>query len=302
MTPLSTLRSLVAVCALTSAACSVDLGGEGAILNEEKRFPVNGNIELSLTTFDGAIEVRSWDRNEVLVRIERRAPTAQEAQALTVQATQEGNRIVVDAPGRDRVRSGPREGFHFGVWRSPTVSFIVNVPRRVTLTARTSDGAIEATDLAGTITLETEDGSIHADRVEGDVKAHTGDGSIVAADVRGRADLDSGDGSIRVTGRFEDLRIHSGDGSVDAEAGEGSAMKRDWSISTEDGSITLRLPAIFDAEIDAESDDGRVNADGIGASSTRDDDDRGVARGRLGKGGHVLRVRSGDGPIEIRTR
>ncbi len=301
MTKLNQLRTLVGVCVLASAACTIDVGGEEAVVNEEKRFPVTGNVDLTLTTFDGSIEVRSWDRNEVLVRIERRAASAQEAEALRVQTTQEGNRIVVDAPGRDRVRTGIRDGLRFAMWRTPTVSLIVSAPRHMTLAAKTGDGSIAAGDVAGTISLQTGDGSIHADRVEGEVKAHTGDGSIEIVEARGRADLFSGDGSIRIRGRLEDLRIHSGDGAVNAEATEGSAMKADWNITTGDGSITLRLPPSFDADVDAESGDGRGNADGIPSTATRDDDDRGVARGRLGKGGHTLRVRSGDGPIDIRT-
>jgi hypothetical protein len=299
MSRLNQLLMLIGISVLALTACSIDVGGEGAVINEEKHFPVKGNVDLSLTTFDGAIEIQSWDRNEVMVRIERRAPSTEEAKALKVSTNQEGNRIVVDAPGRDRVRTGFRDGFHFGVWRSPTVSFVVSVPRQTTVSARTSDGAIAATNLAGTLTLETGDGSIHVDRVEGAIKAHTGDGAIEVADVGGRADLSSGDGSVRVNGRFDDLRIHTGDGSVNAEASEGSAMKTDWSITTGDGRITLRLPPNFDADVDAESNDGRVTADGIASQADRDDD-RDIARGRLGKGGHVLRVRSGDGPIDIR--
>lgn len=299
MTNVNRLGILVVTCVLASAACSIDVGGEEAVVNEEKRFPVNGTIDLSLTTFDGAIEVRSWDRNEVLVRIERRAPSTDEAKALRVSTSQEGSRIVVDAPGRDRVRNGLRDGFRIGGWRTPTVSFVVSVPRQVTLSARTSDGAISVENLSGTMTLETGDGSIRVDRVDGEIKAHTGDGAIDVVEAHGRADLASGDGSVRVTGRLEDLRIQSGDGSVSAEASDGSVMKTDWSIITGDGSITLRLPPSFDADVDAESNDGPVSADGIATNNNRDDD-RGFARGRLGKGGHVLRVRTGDGAIDIR--
>ena len=296
------VRMLIGVGVLASAACSVDVGGEQAVLNEEKRFPVQGKVDLTLSTSDGSIEVRSWDRNEVSVRIERRAATAQEAEALEVQTTQEGNRIVVDAPRRSRARTSTRDSFHIGVWRSPTVSFIVSLPRQVTLAAKTGDGSITAGDLAGAINLQTGDGSIRVDRVEGEVTAHTGDGSIDIVDARGRADLESGDGSIRITGRLDGLRTHSGDGSVHAEASDGSAMKTDWSLTTGDGSITLLLPASFDADVDAQSGDGAVRAEGISSVSTSGDGDRNASRGRLGKGGHTLRVRSGDGGIDIRTR
>jgi hypothetical protein len=42
---------------------------------EEKRFPVSGRPDLSLSTFDGSVEIRAWDRPEILVVIEKRAET-----------------------------------------------------------------------------------------------------------------------------------------------------------------------------------------------------------------------------------
>ena len=58
---------------------------------------MTGEPELELTTFDGSLDVRAWDRDEVLVQIEKRAPTEAEASALEVRVTNEGNRIRVEA-------------------------------------------------------------------------------------------------------------------------------------------------------------------------------------------------------------
>src|SRR5262245_45727791 len=88
---------------LASVACSIGVRGEGVVAREEKRFTVSGHPELRIRTFDGSIQVRSWERNEVLVEIERRGPDQKAAEALVVTATQEGNRVSIDAPS-------PREG------------------------------------------------------------------------------------------------------------------------------------------------------------------------------------------------
>ena len=100
----------ISVLALGSAACSIDVRGEGIVTREEKRFTVTGAPDLNLRTFDGSIQVKSWDRNEVLVEIERRGPDAQTAEALVVNATQDGNRIVVEAPGPATGRTGFTSG------------------------------------------------------------------------------------------------------------------------------------------------------------------------------------------------
>ena len=89
-------RALVVGLAAVPAGCSIDVRGDEIVVREERRFTVAGDLELALTTFDGAIEVRSWDRPEVLVEIERRAASGAEAQALEVRTSQEGNRLIVD--------------------------------------------------------------------------------------------------------------------------------------------------------------------------------------------------------------
>jgi len=284
---------------LSTPACTIDVRGDDSVVREEKRFTVSGQPDLRIRTFDGSIRLKSWDRNEVLVEIERRGPDQATAKALEVESSQEGNTITIQVPEPKR-----QQVVHIGSWQSPSVSLIITAPRRMTLDAHTGDGSITADDIAGTIGLTTGDGSIRVRRVEGGLKAHTGDGSIQISDAAGTLQADSGDGSIDVDGRFEGLDVRSGDGSVQVNASSGSVLKSDWSISTGDGSIGVRLPANIDAELDAHSNDGRVRADGFSGltSNNRNDDDGGTVRGKLGDGGRSLRVRSGDGSISIRGR
>ena len=279
-----------------STACTIDVRGDYAVVREEKRFTVSGEPDLHLRTFDGSIQLKSWDRNEVLVEIEKHGPDSDAARALVVNASQEGNRVTIDVPNP----RGDRDGFHIG--QSPSVSLIVTAPRRMKLDAHTGDGSVSADNVAGTLAIDTGDGSIRIRRVEGALKAHTGDGSIDIDDAVGRIEAQSGDGSINIGGRFELVDVRSGDGSVHVDAEEGSALKSDWSVSTGDGSISVELPGNIDAELDAHSNDGRVRANGFSGVSNRNEDDHGAARGTLGKGGRTLRVRSGDGSISINHR
>jgi hypothetical protein len=286
----------VVLAVVGSTACTIDVRGDNAVVREEKRFTLSGEPDLHLRTFDGSIQLKSWDRNEVLVEIEKHGPDSDAAKALVVNATQEGNRVTVDVPNP----RGERDGFHIG--QSPSVSLVVTAPRRMKLDAHTGDGSVSADNIAGTIGIDTGDGSIRIRRIEGALKAHTGDGSIDIDDAVGRVEAQSGDGSINVGGRFELVDVRSGDGSVHVDAKEGSALKSDWSISTGDGSIAVELPGNIDAELDAHSNDGRVRANGFSGVSNRNEDDHGSARGTLGKGGRTLRLRSGDGSIAINRR
>lgn len=292
MRHLTTNVAFAGFIALASTACMVDIQGEAVVNRDEKRFTVSGEPELNLRTFDGSIQVRSWDQKDVRVEIERRGPDAQTAAALVVNVTQEGNRIVVDAPKPPR-----RDGFHVGP--GPSVSLIVTAPRRLSLEAHTGDGSIAAKEVSGALVLQTGDGSIRLTRVEGRVKAHTGDGSIRISDATGLVDADTGDGSIDLAGRLEGLSLRTGDGSIRVDVKDGSSLSGDWSITTGDGAIDLRVPPSLNAELEATTGDGHVNATGIAGSSTDRDGTRRALRARLGAGGPMLRVRSGDGSIAI---
>jgi hypothetical protein len=76
-------------------------------------------------------------------------------------------------------------------------------------------------------------------------------------------------------------------------------MKDDWNVTTDDGSVRVSLPSGFDAEIDAQSGDGRVMTDGSIERLDDEGEDRRVFRGRIGSGGRTLTVRSGDGSINL---
>ena len=139
--------------AILGSGCSINLSAEHYIGKEEKTFAVTGKPELSLKTFDGSIEVTTWDKSVVGVTIERRAGSQAEAEALKVTTSQDGNRIVVEAVQPER---SVQVGIHVG----RSVRFVVSVPKNTDLVARTGDGSIAVTGVHGKLELRTGDGSV----------------------------------------------------------------------------------------------------------------------------------------------
>jgi len=145
--------------------------------------------------------------------------------------------------------------------------------------------------------VHTRDGSIHADGVRGELKLKTGDGRIEALSVDGTLSADTGDGSIRIRGRLDAMTLRTGDGSIEADLATGSKITSGWDVGTGDGHVTLRLPAGFSAELDAHTNDGKIEADfPVTTSRVSGGNDM---RGRLNGGGPTLKVRTGDGAIRI---
>src|SRR5688572_1775655 len=191
-----TLQAIVVVLAAAlPAACSIDVRGDEIVVREERRFAVGPELEMALATFDGALEIRSWDRPEVLVEIERRAANGADAQALEVRTSQEGNRLTIEVPNPRRNGDGL---VHIGSRQSPSVSLKVTAPARLVLEARTGDGPIAARDLTGRITLRTADGAINTDHLAGTLTVATGDGPVVARDVQGSLEVRTGDGAVDI--------------------------------------------------------------------------------------------------------
>jgi DUF4097 and DUF4098 domain-containing protein YvlB len=270
---------LIAAAVLLACSGCVDLVGSHAdwkvVEREDKRFPVTGRAAVTLSTFDGAIEVRPWDKPEVEVVIEKRGPTKESLADLVINATQNGDRIDVDVKS-----SRPHTGWHFGP--SPNAKLIVSVPSSTDLVARSGDGSIDV------------------ERVDGKVELGSGDGSIRARDLNGDVDVHTGDGSIVLDGRFATLKARSGDGSVKIHAASGSNTSGDWDVTTGDGSITLEIPEGFNGDLDAHTGDGGVRVENVTVSDVSGEIRRNSLKGRIGSGGRQVRLRTGDGSITLR--
>lgn len=270
------MRAVLAFAALlASSGCVLDATVEYKIVEQEhKRFTVAGRPEVTVSTFDGSIEVRPWDQDAVDVTIEKRGPTRESLDDLVVSATQSGNRVVVE------VKSRRRGGWHFGM--SPNARLTVAVPAATDLQARSGDGSIDVERVNGRVDLSSGDGSIRARQLNGDVSVHTGDGSVA------------------LDGRFAALTARSGDGSVRIRAESGSSPSADWVVTTGDGSITLEIPEGFNGQLDAHTGDGRVHVEDLTVSNVSGEIRGNSLRGSLGSGGKLVKLRTGDGSITLR--
>jgi DUF4097 and DUF4098 domain-containing protein YvlB len=290
--------SAMSLAALTAtlAGCDVTVGAAQFSTQEEKKFAVTGTPQVDLRTFDGSIEVRGWDKPEVLVEIEKRGNSQAAVDKIQVKATQTGNTITVDIP---KVASTA----HVIFGPSPSASLIVSVPIQSVLKLDSGDGSVTIKRINGKINVHTGDGSVHVTEAKGDLFVRTGDGSIQIAEIDGLVDVETRDGSITVDGVLRAVRADSGDGSIKLTARKGSAMESDWAAATGDGSIEVRVPDGFGADVDARSNDGRVRIEGLAVGDearARDESrDRSSAAGKIGDGGKVLKLRTGDGSISL---
>lgn len=295
MTTTSLPRAALLAGVILSTACAINIDEQGHIEREDKRFVVDGVADLDLSTFDGAIEVRGWDRADTVVEIEKRGQDKEAVGRIQVLAEQKGSTISVD------VRySGSAPMVGFGVFTSTRARIVVNTPRKVNLVARTGDGSLVADRLEGRIELRTADGTVRAVETSGQLFVESGDGSIRLEDVSGDVEARTDDGAVRVSGVPSALQVRSGDGSIVLRIRHGAVMTKDWMVTTRDGSIVAELPDAFSALVEAEPGSGdRARSDLMLADVTGGTRDARTLRGRLGAGGRLLTLRTGDGSVRI---
>lgn len=292
----------VVVLGTVVAGCTVTVDSHSEIFREEKRFPVSGVADVKVTTFDGAIDIRAWDKDEVLIEIEKRGPNKGAIEGLAITSEHKGNAIELEVK---RPRSESFSGI--GIHRTAYAALHVWVPTRTNVRANSGDGSITVERVEGRLELRTGDGRIRASDIAGEITLDTGDGSIAVEGARGRLAVDTSDGSVSVRGSLGAVKLHTGDGSVTYRAEPGSTMSEPWDITTGDGTVALFLPPGFGADIDAHTGDGSISDDlSVAAVEVeRADGDsrrerRRTLRGTIGAGGPLLRVRTGDGSIRLK--
>lgn len=286
--------SCLSVALVGAGGCAVSIDRQGYIEHKGQSFQATSRLELHLTTFDGEIEVQSWDRPEIFVDVEKRGEDKAAVDRIQVNVEHSGNRVSIEAVNPD-VRHAS-----LGFFLSSRVRFIASVPKDTDLVIASNDGSLSVIRVSGRIDLRTSDGNVHATETDGKLTAHSSDGTIELENVSGQVDVETSDGSMRISGTPSSLHARTGDGAAVLRVRDGARLAEDWLVETEDGSISVELPAGLDADLDADpGDDGHVRNHLSLTNVTGGTNDEPRLRGRLGAGGHRLTVRTGDGTITL---
>lgn len=237
------------------------------IERDSKSFAVSGAPRVTVETFDGPINVRAWDKQEVSYSATKRARDQENMQGIRITADQRGDEVIIRAEF-DRAtynRLGDVQG---------SAGFDIFVPRQATLRLSSGDGRLSIEGVSGELNAKTNDGAVDVRDSKGRLTVESGDGRVRVSNFDGTASVTTGDGSINLDGRFTRL-----------------------SASTGDGSVSLSLPADSNATIETNAES--VFNDGIATSEDNDETKR-VRRWKVGSGGNLLTLKTGDGRISLR--
>jgi DUF4097 and DUF4098 domain-containing protein YvlB len=226
---------------------------------------------------------------------------------------------VTRTPDGVRIERAARQHFSVGLFGFSTEAIQVDVPSGSHVQIARCSGA-DVNGITGGVNVQSQDGHINLSDLRGTVNASSDEGYLTATNVRGdRLAMESSDGHLALAdvavgslvartheGRIEaknltiagtrpDATLHSDDGPLRVAGTFGP--NGSYEVSTDEGSVNLRVPQDSDLAIDASTGEGRIEVDG--SSLARDDSARQTIR--LGAGSGTMKLATSDGSIHLYT-
>ncbi|HEX7177090.1 MAG TPA: DUF4097 family beta strand repeat-containing protein [Pyrinomonadaceae bacterium] len=251
-----------------------------------------GVPRVRVENFDGPITVIAWDKPEVMYTAVKRAHDQRELQGISIK-TQTDNTTNVNQGTTARADSTVTISTSFDKSKAHQIE-----AKGAKIDWYSSDASVELevyVPRKSVLSISSADGRLRVDGVNGEITMHTGDGGIDVSEARGRLRADTNDGRINIVNFNGDVTAQTGDGRILLEGDFGALSAR-----TGDGSISLVVPegasAIIETNAETVVSDGMAVEEGAGAGGGS------LRRWKVGAGGRVYTLRTGDGQIILRRR
>ncbi|MBW2500573.1 MAG: DUF4097 family beta strand repeat protein [Deltaproteobacteria bacterium] len=263
---------------------------ESCSREEETTVPAPSGNAVSIYNANGKTRVTGEDRSDILIRVHKsvRADCPDLAEklldAVSIQHSNSGDVLEIEVQIPRRCS------------RTAVAHLDIHLPRQTTVALTSTNGKICLDGLERPIRARSSNGSVSINEVQGDIDVTTANAKVTCRCTRGRLHARSSNGKIEV-GRHV--------GSIDASTSNGvirasleALGEEGVSLATSNGRIVLELPYPSDADVDMKVENGVIRNDLELADSTGDV--RGRIRGRLGKGGTPIRLRTSNGTVSLR--
>jgi DUF4097 and DUF4098 domain-containing protein YvlB len=265
----------------------------------EESLPVEPGGTLFVRASRGKVDVRAHDADEVRVEAEARGRQADRV------------RFTLEQSGNDVRFEVHTDGWLLGLFGTLDVRVRLWVPRRYGLALRTSGGDVRIDGLTGDLGLKTSGGDLSVSRVVGQVELLTSGGNIELEHLDGDVKLRTSGGNLALRDVFGDIDARSSGGELNVDGVDGKVSAKssgggisvvflgdpEGEIESSGGKVEVFVREDASFDFDARSSGGSID---IELELAREQE-RGPHRtsGRVGAGGHELRLRSSGGGIRV---
>jgi DUF4097 and DUF4098 domain-containing protein YvlB len=251
---------------------------------EQWSLPVDEVRALRVTTSDSSIRVTGGETDQIHVQSTKtaRATTEAAAQAfldeIQVERRRDGDLWIIEAVWP---KPRPRE------IESAGVSFDIQMPRRLFLEASSSNGAIEATDVARAL-LRTSNGQINAREIAESLEARTSNGAVHVEGCGGPVQVTTDNGRIEIRRAQNQVTARTSNGAVHVEECAGPLEAK-----TENGRVEIRSAQ---DRINAHTSNGALQIDDCPGPIEARTNNGGIA---IRRARHAVHARTSEGRIEL---
>ena len=319
---------------LLAGTAIADAGAENHI---ERSFQVTPGGRLTVDADRGSIEVRTADRDQVDVKIERKVKRGKK---WSVEEVLEDFPITFDhSDGGVTIRAkyGEKSTWRWKRERDRLqVKFLITVPEQYNVDLKSQGGNISVEDLEGEVRSQTLGGNLQIGSIKGSVWGQTAGGNIEVVGTEGDADVKTSGGGITigsVAGKVDaktaggSIRIDRATGSVNAKTYGGSITveevmgninaktlggsveayisrqpEGDCSLETAGGNVTAYLVEDIAIDVDARTPGGHVSTDVPVTTVMQGKASSNQLQGAINGGGPVLKLRTYGGSIRLRKK
>ena len=237
-------------------------------------FNINGSVDF-MPSEDGSVHLTA----------EKRTRDGREPDDIHFEVVQAGGNVTICAiwNNNSRCEDGGVESFRNrgNNDNHTSVKFTVRVPRSVKVGAHSVNGGVTITDVGAQSRAETVNGGVKVRNTLGPVSAHTVNGGVDVSTAVGPVTAETVNGNV-------DARMSALQGDDDMD------------FKTVNGSVSIYVPARFDANFRFDTVHGGIDSDFPMTMSGRWGPRH--ASGTIGNGGRDIRASSVNGSIELRRQ
>lgn len=272
---------------LPSAVLVLALASLPALASEatfDRNLPVNGRVELSVSTGSGYIHITHVSGNQVHVWGRVHSGWGENDDRV---------REIAANPPIEQTGNIIRIGVHHENLHNISIDYEIQAPADAFLEAGSGSGDIKDAGVGDQAKLSTGSGSIHATGLHGGFILNTGSGDIYAEQVgEGDVKAQTGSGSIELRNLHGALRAGTGSGDIKVAG----TPTMDWKLETGSGSIEL-WPGDSGFNLDASTGSGGVHTDQ--EMAVQGSFNRHHIMGKVHGGGPTVRIETGSGDVRV---
>ena len=271
-----------------------------------RSFTVNSKGTLNVDVSIGDVELKTWDKNEVNVVVQRKGTeSALENYKVSFESTT--NKVTIKSENQKNFWS-------FG--RNLSITFTIFVPKQFYPDIKTSGGDISIKDLFSDSKLRTSGGDIVILNSTGNCEVKTSGGDLKISSNKGNINAITSGGDITFKNIIGNVNAKTSGGDIDLKEIEGFVEastsggdieveilgeNRGVSLSSSGGDIEISFTGEIKADLDCKTTGGEVSLNNNNAKFEGTIKSSSIV-GKLNGGGPLIKAKTSGGDIEIKYK